>query len=206
MLPLTAGPVLLAATFVDAMVAQVDLYTIAASDIALARALGLYGLPPGKGPIRTADVDRFIDARLIVAEAERLGIVPPPEALEQAWREVVARRGGRKRFHAWLAANGIAQDWARRLTDSDAQRRHFTEIRFERFVFIPEEEITKALGTGPAAEDERERVREALRKKRAERELARWLEEQRQRTPIRRFTEGEIPDPLDADAPDTSAS
>lgn len=199
MLPLTVSHSLMAARFVDAMVAQVDLYTIAASDIALARALGLYGLPPDKGPIRVEDVDRFIDARLIVAEAERLDIVPSAEALEKAWREVAARRGGMKRFREWLAEKGIAQDWARRMAHSDAQRKHFTEIRFERFVFIPEEEIKKALGPGPAGEDERERVREALRKKRAERQLALWLEEQRKRTPIRRFTDGEIPDPLDAD-------
>lgn len=191
----------MAANFVDAMVAQVDLYTIAASDIALARALGLFDLPHAKGPIRAADVDRFIDGRLIVAEAERLGITPPPEVLEKEWREVVARRGGTKRFQAWLEENGISRAWAQRLINNDAQRKHFTELRFERFVFIPEEEITRALGQGSRGSDERERIREALRKRQAERELARWLEGQRKRAKIRRFTEGEIPDTLDANAP-----
>lgn len=197
--PMSAS--LMAAKFVDAMVAQVGLHTIAASDVALARALGLYGLSPREGPIRADDVDRFIDAGLIVSEAERLGIALPPEALEKAWREVTARRGGKSRFHQWLEEKGISVEWARRLTHADAHRKYFTELRFKRFVFIPEEEIDRALGPGPHGDEERERVREALRTKQAEQKLEEWLEEQRKRAKIRRLTEGEpIPDPLDSGA------
>jgi hypothetical protein len=188
---------LLAAKFVDAIVAQVGLYTIAASDIALARALGLYDLPHLAGPIRPTDVERFIDARLIVAEAERLNITPPPAVLEKEWRDVVVRRGGTAKFRAWLKEKGISMDWARRLANSDAQRKYFTQLRFARFVFIPEEEIDRALGPGTHEAKERERTREVLRQKQAELNLARWLEQQRKRAKIRRFTEGTIPDPLE---------
>lgn len=191
---------LMAARFVDAMVAQVGLSTITASDVALARALGLYGLVPDRGPIRAADVDRFIDARLIIAEAERLGISPSPAAVEKAWREVAARRGGMKSFQAWLEEKGISQQWARKLTYGDAQRIQFAELRFERFVFIPEEDITQALGPGRHSEEQREQVRETLRKKEADRALTRWLEGQRQQAKIRRFTGGEVPDPFGSSA------
>lgn len=196
MLQLGTNGHLVAASFVDAMVAQVGLYTIAASDVALARALGLYGLVPERGPIRAADIDRVIDARLIVAEAERLGISPSPEAVEKAWREVAARRGGMKSFQAWLEEKGISRQWARKLTYADAQRIHFAELRFERFVFIPEEQITRALGPGRHSDDQRERVRETLRKEEADRALTRWLERQRKQAKIRRFIDGEVPDPF----------
>jgi hypothetical protein len=190
----------LAAKFVDAIVAQVDLYTIAASDIALARALGLYDLPHLAGPIRPTDVDRFIDARLIIAEAERLSITPPPAVLEKEWRDVVVRRGGAAKFRGWLKEKGISMDWARRLANSDAQRKYFTDLRFARFVFIPQEEIDRALGPGTHGAEERERVRETLRQKQAAMNLSRWLDRQRTRADIRRFTTGMIPDPLEADA------
>jgi hypothetical protein len=192
---------LTAARFVDAIVAQVGLYTIAASDIALARALGLYDLPHLAGPIRPTDVDRFIDARLIVAEAGRLSITPPAAALEKEWRNVVERRGGTAKFRAWLKEKGISVDWARRLTNSDAQRKYFTDLRFARFVFIPEEEIDRVLGPGPHGAKERERARETLRQKQAAANLARWLEQQRKRADIRRFTNGMIPDPLQSTQP-----
>lgn len=185
-----------AARFVDAIVAQVDLHTITASDIGLARALGLYGLAPSKGPIRTADIDRLIDARLIIAESIRLNINPPAELVEKAWLEVANRRGGTEPFHEWLKQRGIAEAWARRMVSSDARRNYFVQLRFTRFVFIPEEEMTRALGSGRHGSEERERTRGALRQKQAEKDLARWLEEQRKRVKIRRFTDAEIPDPL----------
>jgi len=185
-----------AATFVDAIVAQVDLHTIAASDIGLARALGLYGLAPSKGPIRSADIDRLIDVRLIIAESVRLNINPPAELVGKAWHEVEVRRGGTAAFHKWLKQKGIAEDWARRMVSSDARRKHFVQLRFTRFVFIPEEEMTRALGPGQHESAARERTREALRQKQAEKDLTRWLEEQRKRVKIRRFTDAEVPDPL----------
>jgi hypothetical protein len=197
----------LAAKFVDAIVAQVDLYTIAASDVALASELGIYGLRSLEGPIRGEDIDRFIDARLIIAEAERLKMAPPAEVLESAWREAATRKGGTSRLREWLEENGISDDWARRLVHGDARRKYFAELRFERFVFIPEEEITRALGPGSHAPDERERVRAALRKQQAARNLASWLQEQRKRAKIRRFNEGEtIPNPLDSNASDEGQS
>ena len=191
--PISTPP--LAARFVDAIVAQVDMNTISASDVGLAKALGLYGLEK-TGPIRPGDIDRFIDARLIVAESLRLEVNPPDELLEKSWNDVVMQRGGMQRFGRWLAEKGVSEDWARQMVRNDARREYFIQLRFVRFVFIPEEDVTKALGRGAHDAKDRDRTREVLREKQASRDLALWLKEQRGRTTIRRFTDGEVPNPL----------
>ena len=67
--PACAGPV-------DAVVGEVGSSIVTASDIALARALGLFGFSPSETPIARADVDRYDTALVAVLEASRLGIGP----------------------------------------------------------------------------------------------------------------------------------
>lgn len=187
---------LLAARFVDAIVAEVDMHTIAASDIGLAKALGLYGQTPSTGLVGKVDIDRFIDARLIITESVRLNIHPPAQALAKAWRELVVRHGGMGQFREWLKQNGIDEEWARQMVHSDARRKYFIQLRFARFVFIPEEAITQALGFGRHGSEERDRAMEKLRQAQTDQDLARWLQQQRKRATIRWFFDKEVPDPF----------
>src|SRR5262249_42269761 len=60
--------------FVDSVVAEVEGTEVTASDIALARALGLFGLVPAAGSLSAGEVDRYADGRLLVREATRIGV------------------------------------------------------------------------------------------------------------------------------------
>ena len=172
--------------------------TVAASDVALARALGVFGLSPSAAPIGAEDVERVIGARLEVAEAERLGIAPSEAERERAWAETAERVGGPEALAAWLQDAAVEPAWARRIVEQDLARRHFVDLRFRSFVFVTEAEVTAALGLGEHAPAERERRREALREAETERRRAAWLEETRARVPVRvQLGPGEtVPPPL----------
>ena len=160
------------ARLLDALLAEVDGQTIAASDVALARALGVLGLGPSPGPVTRADVERVVDARLLVEEARRIGIAAEPPALAAAWAEVAARAGGPTALDAWLDDNHVARDWARGLVEQEILRRRFIEQRFRAFVFVGEAEIDAA---GPAPDGDREAVRRRLTEAQVEQGLAEWL-------------------------------
>jgi len=49
------------AQVVDTLVAVVDSRTVAASDIALARALGTFGFTASTAPMARKDIDRYVD-------------------------------------------------------------------------------------------------------------------------------------------------
>ncbi len=66
------------AVLVDAVLAQVESAVVSASDIALARALELFGFTPSDNPIDAADVDRYATALGEVLEATRLGLARAP--------------------------------------------------------------------------------------------------------------------------------
>jgi len=172
--------------------------TVAASDVALARALGVFGLSPSAAPIGAEDVERVIGARLEVAEAERLGIAPSEAERERAWADTAGRLGGPEALAAWLQDAAVEPAWARRLVEQDLARRHFIDLRFRSFVFVTQAEVTAALGPGEHAPAERERRREALREAETERRRAAWLEETRARVPVRvQLGPGEtVPPPL----------
>lgn len=82
------------AAFVDAIVAEVNGVTVAASDIGLARSLGLFGFSSSRAPIDGADIGRFIDVLLVLGEAARLEIEGLPGEMERRWRLVAERAGG----------------------------------------------------------------------------------------------------------------
>ena len=129
---------------VDVLLAQVEARTVAASDIALARALGVLGFTPSTGPIDRGDIDRFVDALLIVEEAGRIGVSVDEADAERAWAAVAARVGSATTLEGWLEAHHIDPAWARRLIETEVLRARFFEARFAAFVFVGDEEIARA--------------------------------------------------------------
>jgi hypothetical protein len=177
------------------VLAEVDGRTITASDVALARALGLFGVQPTDDPIRTADIERYADARLIEHEASRLGIAGTSQEAEAAWQAAALRLGGPDALASWLDGNGIEASWARRMIEADLRWQRFVDFRFRAFIFVSEADAAKALGPGPHSPEDRERVRARLRQEALHREMAQWLAEARGRARIRilPLEGGEIP-------------
>lgn len=174
-----------AATFLDAVLAEVDGAIVTASDAAIGKALGLFGLEATPTSIHAEDVRRLADAWLAIAEADRLQIAPAPTDIEEAWGAAAARLGGMDVLRGWLDQAGLDEAWARRLVEADLRWRRFIEIRFRAFVFVSEEDVTKAIGPGPHTPGVREKAVSALREEIAHRELAAWLVEARSRATIR---------------------
>jgi len=56
---------------VDTVLGQVGSRTISASDVALARALGMLGFAPSAAPIERSDVERYVDTLLMLEESAR---------------------------------------------------------------------------------------------------------------------------------------
>jgi hypothetical protein len=170
---------------VDALLGAVDGGTIAASDVTLARALGLLGLEPSAAPIGRAEVERLVEARLLVAEARRLGLTVSPVELEQGWQATADRVGGTAALDRWLAGVGVERAWVRRLVEEELLRRQLVDLRFRSFVFVSESEVEAALGPPPHDADARERARQRLTAQAAERALAAWLSAARERARLR---------------------
>jgi hypothetical protein len=171
---------------------------VTASDVALARALSVFGFAPSAAAIGVEDVSRVAAARLEVAEARLLGVQPSAAEREQAWAEAAAQVGGPETLAAWLERAAVEPAWARRLVDDNLARRQFVELRFRAFVFVTEDEVTAALGPGDHSPAERERQREALREAETQRRRAAWLDETHARVGVRvRLAPGEtVPCPL----------
>ena len=141
--PATAAPVL-----VDVVVAAVGDAPVTAGDVALARALGLFGFTPAPTPIVAADVERMIRAKLVVDESQRLDIGVGEAELEAAWEALAERHGGGAALAAWLAGHAVEPAWARRMLRDHLRHERFAELRFRAFVFVLEEEVSAALGPG----------------------------------------------------------
>lgn len=111
LLAVLAGPALAAEPrFVDALVAEVGGAPVAASDVALARALGLFGLVRAAGPLGADEVERYARAQLVVREATRLGLEISAEDLVAAWAAAAAPWGGVAALEAWLGEAGVGRD------------------------------------------------------------------------------------------------
>lgn len=169
----------------DVLLAQVEAQTIAASDIALARALRVLGFAPSAGPIERGDVERFVDILLILEEAGRIGLTVDQADTDGAWTAAVARVGSETTVERWLAAHAIDRSWARRLVEAEVLRARFFEARFAAFVFVSDDEIARALGPGTHDETARERTREQITRAAAEKAQAEWLVAGRRRAIIR---------------------
>ncbi len=164
-----------AKTLLDAVLAEVNGTIIAASDVTIARALGQFGMRPSAAPIRAADVSLLVDAWLVDAEAARLQIAPSAGDVDEAWQVVAARVGGTDALRRWLVQTGLDEAWVRKLVEADLRWRRFIDVRFRAFVFVPEEDVTRALGPGSHALDAREGAVRVLREEAVHRELAAWL-------------------------------
>lgn len=184
---LAPGPAPASPVLVDAVVATVGATTVTAGDVALARALGLFGFTPAARPIEAADVERLVQAHLVLDEAERLDIGVDEAEVQTAWRVLADRWGGEAALVDWLTANAVEPAWARRLLHEHLRHDRFVELRFRAFVFVLEEDVTAALGPGEHAPAARERARERLRAEIAERRLAEWREEAAGRVPVQRL-------------------
>ncbi len=198
-----AAPGSAAAVFLDAVLADVNGTADTASDVAVARALSLFGMEPSSAPIRADDVRRLVDARLMEAEAARLEIAPPPADVEDAWRAAADRLGGMEILRRWMDQTGLDEGWARSLVEADLRRRRFVELRFRAFVFITDEEVERTLGPGPHTPEKRAQAVKALEEAAVAREATAWLAEARARAIIRYADIGEagIPVPIPMPAP-----
>lgn len=173
------------AQMVDTLVAVVDSRTVAASDIALARALGALGFTASTAPMARKDIDRYVDVVLILQESERIGISAEPPETDRAWEAAVARAGGETVIQRWLDGHTIERDWARHVVELDVQRQKFLAERFAAFVIPSEDDVTRALAPGETDEAAREQAREALVRAAAAKAQAEWLEGARRRAAIR---------------------
>jgi hypothetical protein len=184
--------------FLDQVVAEIDGTPVTASDVAIARALGLFELNPAPRAIEATDVECYVDGRLLTREAARLGLATTADERTQAWAAIVNRAGDQAALDAWLQIAGVDPAWARRLVDEDLVRRRFVEVRFRDLAFASEAEVTAAMETGTHAEAERAAVRARLEDDAARRRLAEWLAETRARSVIRRLVDegARVPDPL----------
>ncbi len=178
--------------------AEVDGAVITASDVALARALSLFGLQPSVEPIRSDDIARIVDTWLMVREAARLRLEIAPDEEAAAWRGAAARLGGETALARWLKDSAIDEAWARRAVTWDLRRRRFVEVRFRAFAFVSEDQVSEELGRGEHGGAARDRVRAALVQTAVDRELSAWLQDLRSRSRIWRQTipPGGIPVPF----------
>ena len=180
-----AGAAVGSAQIVDTLVAVVDSRTVAASDIALAQALGTFGFTASTAPIGRKDIDRYADVVLILQESERIGISVEPVETDQAWDAAVARAGGEAAVQRWLDGNAIDRDWARHAVELDVKRQKFLAERFAAFVIPSEDDVTKALAPGQTDEAARDEARATLIRAAAEKAQAEWLVGARRRAAIR---------------------
>jgi hypothetical protein len=184
--------------FVDSVVAEVEGTVVTASDVALARALGLFGLTPAAGALSAVEVERYADGRLLVREATRIGVEVTDTDRAAAWDAVAARVGGESALAVWLAAADVDVARARQMVDDDLSLRRFVDLRFRALAFVSEAELTAALGPGAHSEADRETARTRLEEETARHRLAEWISEARAHGVVHRVTgeNSRVPDPL----------
>jgi hypothetical protein len=184
--------------FVDSVVAEIDGAVVAASDVALARALGLFGLLPAASPLSAAEIDRYADGRLLLREATRIGVEVTEADRAAEWAKVAGRAGGESALTSWLLAADIDLARARQMVDDDLRRRRFVDVRFRALAFVSEAELSAALGPGPHSEADREAARSRLEEETTQHRLAEWLSEARAAGAVHRLTgqSSQVPDPL----------
>jgi hypothetical protein len=168
------------ARLVDMVLAEIGSSPVMLSDVTLARALGVLGLPPSPGLITEADLTRYLDEQLAVREAALLAIEVPPADVERAWE-----RAGGAALGARLEAAGIDAAWARRLLEANLKVERFVDLRFRAFAFVTDFDVDEAVGPGVHDEAARTRARERLRAEMVARAYASWTEDARARVTIR---------------------
>jgi hypothetical protein len=174
-----------AETLLDAALADVNGRFLAASDVAIARALSLFGEQPSSGHILRAEVDRLENAWLIDEEARQLRMGGTPQETDSAWQEAANRAGGLPLLEQWMREQDLDPTVVRELVRSDLRWRRYIDLRFRALVFLTDEDIDKALGPGAHSPQARQAAADRLRQDAADRDLSQWLTEARQRSTIR---------------------
>jgi hypothetical protein len=174
-----------AEVLLDAALAEVNGTFIAASDVALARALSLFGERPTSLPILRPEVEGMVTAALIEQEARQLRTGGTPEDVEQAWQEAAARVGGPAALEQWMLELGLDPSTVRQMVQADLRWRRYIDLRFRAFVFVTDEDMAKALGPGEHSPEARQAAAERLRREATDRDIAEWVTEARQRGTIR---------------------
>ncbi|MGH7313421.1 MAG: hypothetical protein ACREJV_09625 [Candidatus Rokuibacteriota bacterium] len=174
-------------TLVDAVLAAVEGHIVTASDVAVARALSLFGVSPSSEAIQYDDVERLITARLVVNEARWLGIGGTENEAEQAWDAAARRVGGEAVLDGWLEQAGVGRAWARAMVAADLDWRRFIDLRFRAFVFVPVDDVLAELGPGDHSPEARARVRAALEAREVDLRLGEWRAETERRVTVRRL-------------------
>ena len=192
---LAAGPA--EAQVLDRILAVVAGHVITASDVEAFLGLGLTGIDPGAAGAEERVLERLIDGRLVLDEADRLLTEDPPAArIETALEEVAARFADREDFASLLARTGLSLDDLRQVLRDEARRESYLRARFgapepadddlrayyEQRTEVFAEEDGRPSGFESAREAVRQRVM-ALR----EAEIEDWIADLARRAPIARF-------------------
>jgi hypothetical protein len=179
-----SSPALAAGTFLDAVLASVAGKTVTVTDVAIGRALSLFGLRPSEAPIGKGEVEQVVNAVLLEREAAQLAIGDAPEEVETAWHAAADRLGGMPALLAWMTQAELDERWVKSLVETDLRGQRFIDLRFRAFAFVSDADVTAALGPGAHAPDVRDRAREVLRTQAIDRAVADWLADARTRNPI----------------------
>ncbi len=171
--------------FLDAVLADVNGSLVAASDVAIARALSLFGERPSSARIFRPEVDRLVNAWLIDQEARQLQMGGTPQEVDAAWQEAADRVGGLPALEQWMRELGLDPTAVKETVQSDLRWRRYIDLRFRAFVFVTDEDTDKALGPGAHSPEARQAAADRLRRDAAEHDLSQWLGEARQRSTIR---------------------
>lgn len=167
-----------------------------ASDVQAFLALGLGGIDRGEADAERRVLDRLIDGRLVLDEADRLLTeAPPPARIEAALEELAARFPGRAAFDQTLARTGLSLDDLRQILRDEARRESYLRDRFGPDVFAEDdllayyEEHVDEFGEDDGAgsfEEAREAVRRRLTEQRDD-AVGDWVAGLERRARIARF-------------------
>jgi hypothetical protein len=182
-----------AAEIIDRIVAVVNGSVLTLSDVEAARRFGL--IDAAAGDFRSA-VERTIDRRLALSEAERYAPAEPSAArLDEAVAAARARFASDAAFEAALKETGLTIDQLRRYLRDDLRLRTYEQQRFG-LALQPTEDVLRAFfqanadrfrrgGVLAAYEDVRADVRAALVQERTAAAIREWLSGLRRRAEIR---------------------
>lgn len=183
----------------DRILAVVDDDPILLSDVRRAIALGL--VEPGEGEsdreLQRRTLEGLVEQKLRFHEVTRYGFEQAPvEAIDRQMEDLEARWGGEEALDRRLTEAGMDRTALRRLLARQLEVMLYVEELLGARVFVGLEEIRRyydnelvpeleARGREPAPLDEiREQIREVLRQRELNRELAEWTEDLRREADV----------------------
>ncbi len=178
----------------DRVLAVVDEEPILASDVERVVALGLVEREPEESDeaFRRRALQQLIEQRLRFHEIDRYGFTElPVDRVEEEFREIRRRFASEAAWQARLAELGLDGEGVKALVARQLLVFTYIEERLGPRIFVGLEEIQEYYDTVlvpemrrrnaevPPVEEVREQIREVLRQRRLNEELARWTEELR---------------------------